>query len=50
MLDAERTLYAAEDAVAVSDGAVAFDLVALFKALGGGWEKSARKTAARPES
>lgn len=46
VLDAERTLFAAEDAVVVSDGAVAFDLVALFKALGGGWETAAETTAA----
>lgn len=41
VLDAERTLYAAEDAVVLSDGAVAIDLVALFKALGGGWDPAA---------
>ncbi|MFN7951576.1 MAG: efflux transporter outer membrane subunit [bacterium] len=40
VLDAERTLYAAEDAVVVSDGVVAFELVALYKALGGGWDPS----------
>jgi NodT family efflux transporter outer membrane factor (OMF) lipoprotein len=39
VLDARRSLYQAEDQVAASDQAVSLDLVALFKALGGGWEK-----------
>ena len=38
VLDAERSLFASQDALAQSDGAIAVDLVALYKALGGGWE------------
>ncbi|MBK7975813.1 MAG: efflux transporter outer membrane subunit [Deltaproteobacteria bacterium] len=49
VLDAERTLYAAEDSLVLSDGAVAIDLVALFKALGGGWDPAAPPESARPE-
>jgi multidrug efflux system outer membrane protein len=36
-LIAERAVFQAEDALAQSDGALRVDLVALFKALGGGW-------------
>jgi outer membrane protein, multidrug efflux system len=39
VLDAQRSLYAAEDALALSSGTIATNLVALFKALGGGWQK-----------
>ena len=38
LLNAEVTLVAAEAAVATSDGAVAQDQIAVFKALGGGWQ------------
>ena len=38
VLDAERSLYQAQDALAQSDRTVATDLVALYKSLGGGWE------------
>jgi len=38
-LDAERTLASSEAAVAASDAALAADQVALFLALGGGWER-----------
>jgi NodT family efflux transporter outer membrane factor (OMF) lipoprotein len=37
VLDSERSLYAAEDALVQSDQAVSVDLVQLYKALGGGW-------------
>lgn len=37
VLDAERSLFASQDALAVSDGAISLDLVALYKGLGGGW-------------
>ncbi|HEY4245253.1 MAG TPA: efflux transporter outer membrane subunit [Lacunisphaera sp.] len=37
-LDAERSLLQSEDALAQSDGAMRRDLIALYKALGGGWE------------
>jgi len=38
VLDARRSLYTSEDQLALSDQAVIVDLVALYKALGGGWE------------
>ena len=38
VLDAQRSLYITEEALAVSDKTVATNLVALFKALGGGWQ------------
>jgi outer membrane protein TolC len=38
VLDAQRSVYAAEDSLAKSDLNVALNLVSLYKALGGGWE------------
>jgi outer membrane protein TolC len=38
VLDARRSLYQSDDQLAVSDQAISVDLVALYKALGGGWE------------
>jgi outer membrane protein, multidrug efflux system len=38
VLDAERYLYQAQDDLVQSDQAVTQDLIALYKALGGGWE------------
>jgi NodT family efflux transporter outer membrane factor (OMF) lipoprotein len=38
VLDVRRSLYQADDKLAVSDQAVTLDLIALYKALGGGWE------------
>ncbi|HTS66661.1 MAG TPA: efflux transporter outer membrane subunit [Candidatus Acidoferrales bacterium] len=38
VLDAQRAQYAAEDALAVSQTAIVTDVVALYKALGGGWD------------
>jgi outer membrane protein, multidrug efflux system len=38
VLDSERSLYAAQDALVKSDQAVSENLVQLYKALGGGWE------------
>jgi len=38
VLDAERSLYQSEDALAQSRLTVTLDLVALYKALGGGWQ------------
>ncbi|HEX5397908.1 MAG TPA: efflux transporter outer membrane subunit [Verrucomicrobiae bacterium] len=38
VLISQRGLYLSQDALAQSDQAVAVDLVALYKALGGGWE------------
>ncbi len=38
VLDAERTLLSAEQAISAMDGKIASDQVAVFLALGGGWE------------
>jgi NodT family efflux transporter outer membrane factor (OMF) lipoprotein len=43
VLDADRSLASAESLVAASDTQLATDQVALFLALGGGWESSAEK-------
>jgi NodT family efflux transporter outer membrane factor (OMF) lipoprotein len=37
VLDAQRSLFVTEEALALSTSAVSTDLVALYKALGGGW-------------
>ena len=39
VLESQRALYQTQDALAESDRAVASDLIALYKALGGGWEE-----------
>ncbi len=39
VLDAQRSLFIAEDQLVQSDTASSTDLVALYKALGGGWEQ-----------
>ena len=38
VLDAERSLYQAQDALVQSDRTVSANLIALYKALGGGWQ------------
>jgi outer membrane protein TolC len=38
VLDSERSLYAAQDALVQSDQTESTDLVQLYKALGGGWQ------------
>jgi NodT family efflux transporter outer membrane factor (OMF) lipoprotein len=38
VLEAQRSLYQSQDALIESDRAVSSDLIALYKALGGGWE------------
>ena len=38
VLDTQRDVFAAQDALAQSDTSVCTDLVALYKALGGGWQ------------
>jgi len=52
VLDVRRSLYQSDDLLAASDQAVALDLIALYKALGGGWESlpqaQALATAAAP--
>jgi HlyD family secretion protein len=50
VLDAQRSLYASEDALVQSTGRVSTNLVALFKALGGGWrETEDAKAAGQPD-
>lgn len=46
VLDSERALYAAQDALVQSDQDISLNLVQLYKALGGGWEKQADLTTA----
>ncbi len=46
VLDAQRSLYATEDALVQSTGSVSTNLVALFKALGGGWRDEQDQEAA----
>jgi outer membrane protein TolC len=38
VLEAERSLYEAQDALAQSDRNISTDVVALYKSLGGGWD------------
>jgi NodT family efflux transporter outer membrane factor (OMF) lipoprotein len=38
VLDAERSLYQAEDALVQSDRTISANLISLYKSLGGGWE------------
>jgi multidrug efflux system outer membrane protein len=45
VLDAERSLYQSQDALAQSDRTVSADLIALYKSLGGGWETVAQPVA-----
>jgi outer membrane protein, multidrug efflux system len=44
VLSAQRSLYAAQDALVQSESIVATDLVAIYKALGGGWETETQTT------
>lgn len=48
VLDAERDLFQAQDDLARSDTAAASDWVALYKALGGGWDAPTLPSAAMP--
>ncbi len=45
VLDTQRNLFAAQDALAKSDQAVTIELISIYKGLGGGWE--ATETASR---
>lgn len=38
VLDTQRTLFLAENALAISEGVVVTNLIAMYKALGGGWD------------
>ncbi len=48
VLTAQRDLYSNEDALTQSDRNIDTDLVALYKALGGGWQKAASPTPGTP--
>ena len=50
VLDAERSLYQAQDALAQSDRSVSTDVIALYKSLGGGWDIQIGLTAAGRQS
>ena len=39
VLDTQRSQFGAEQELALSEQAVTVDLIALYKALGGGWEQ-----------
>jgi len=40
VLESQRSLYQSQDALVESDQAVSSNLIALYKALGGGWEQA----------
>jgi outer membrane protein, multidrug efflux system len=42
VLEAQRSLYAAQDSLAQSDQQIIDDLIAIYKALGGGWQTDAQ--------
>jgi NodT family efflux transporter outer membrane factor (OMF) lipoprotein len=42
VLDSERSLFAAQDALVQSDQTISLNLVQLYKALGGGWQTAAK--------
>ena len=49
VLNAQRSLYVSEDALVQSIRNVSTDLVALYKALGGGWEEESTKSISQPQ-
>jgi NodT family efflux transporter outer membrane factor (OMF) lipoprotein len=49
VLEVQRNLYASQDALAQSDQAVSSDLVAIYKALGGGWENESDPRTAKAQ-
>ncbi len=50
VLDSQRTLYLSQDQLASSDQQVSANLVALYKALGGGWEVQQDREAKAPKN
>ncbi len=48
VLDAERSLFSSQDALVQSNRDIATDAVALYKALGGGWEIGEKQPVAKP--
>jgi multidrug efflux system outer membrane protein len=50
VLDSERALYAAQDALVQSDQAISLNLVQLYKALGGGWQEEIKTASVSSKS
>ncbi len=50
VLDSERSLYAAQDALVKSDQTVSLNLVQLYKALGGGWQEELKTASVSSKS
>jgi multidrug efflux system outer membrane protein len=50
VLDAERSLYEEQDSLAQSDMTVSADVVALYKSLGGGWDRQSGSASAAAEN
>ena len=50
VLDSERSLYAAQDALVQSDQTVSLNLVQLYKALGGGWQEELKTASVSSKS
>jgi NodT family efflux transporter outer membrane factor (OMF) lipoprotein len=50
VLDAERSLYQAQDALVQSDRMISADLISLYKSLGGGWEDLEPSALAVPQN
>jgi NodT family efflux transporter outer membrane factor (OMF) lipoprotein len=50
VLDSERSLYAAQDALVQSDQAISLNLVQLYKALGGGWQEEIKTASVSSKS
>ena len=48
VLDAERTLFASQDALVVSNESIGTDAVSLYTALGGGWEVEGNSATTEP--
>jgi len=47
VLEAQRSLYAAQDSLAQSDQQIIDDLIAIYKALGGGWQTDPQTESAK---
>ena len=50
VLNAQRSLFVSEDALAQSIRSVSTQLVALYKALGGGWEEESTSSISQPQA
>jgi NodT family efflux transporter outer membrane factor (OMF) lipoprotein len=50
VLDTQRSLFASQDQLALSDQAISTELIALYKSLGGGWEAGEPRAALATDS